>query len=104
MGYESYLQKVISEGRSLYTEQLEQAISELTKEFKRRKEAEREKLRIELMKNLQKAIGDILHNGFCLTIQNTDVPDSYANFAPDEIYHIEIEQRQCRYFLKHYVN
>lgn len=56
-----------------------------------RERIKRDELRVQLMENLQKAIGDILHNGFCLTIQNTDVPDSYANFAPDEIYHIEIE-------------
>lgn len=47
------------------------------------------------MGNLQKAIGDILHNGFQLTIKNTDrdEDDGYDEvyFEPEDIYSIEIE-------------
>lgn len=60
-----------------------------------KRKARREGLRQELMENLQKAIGDILHNGFTLTIENTDADslDDYGcvMFDPDEIYHIEIK-------------
>lgn len=62
-----------------------------------RERIKREGLRQELMGNLQKAIDDILHNGFSLTIENTerDCHDDYGcvMFDPDEIYSIEIEQR-----------
>lgn len=56
-----------------------------------RERIQREELRQELMENLQKAIGDILHNGFNLIIENTDNPNWVVKFLPDEIYHIEIE-------------
>lgn len=60
-----------------------------------RKTAARNALRHELMENLQKAIGDILHNGFDLTIANTErnYIDGHEDvwFQPDDIYHIEIE-------------
>ena len=56
-----------------------------------RERIKREELRQELMGNLQKAIGDILHNGFDLTIENVDNPNWAVKFLPDEIYHIEIE-------------
>ena len=63
-----------------------------------RERIKRNELRQELMENLQKAIGDILHNGFTLYIQNTDldlVEDdcTAVYFDPENIYHIEIEQR-----------
>ena len=62
-----------------------------------RKTAARNGLRQELMENLQKAIGDILHNGFDLTIANTerDYIDGHEDvwFCSDDHYHIEIEQR-----------
>ena len=55
----------------------------------------REELRQELMGNLQKAIGDILHNGFCLTIKNVerDPDDDYDEvcFVPEDIYSIDLE-------------
>ena len=60
-----------------------------------RERIKHEELRQELMRNLQKAIGDILHNGFALYIKNTDrdeddgCEDIY--FEPEDIYHIEIE-------------
>ena len=60
-----------------------------------RERIKREELRQELMENLQKAIDDILHNGFSLTIENTerDCHDDYGcvMFDPDEIYSIGIE-------------
>lgn len=59
--------------------------------IKDRERIEREELRQELMENLQKAIGDILHNGFNLMIENVDNPNWAVRFLPDEIYHIEIE-------------
>ena len=58
-----------------------------------KKKARREALRQELMANLQKVIGDILHNGFSLEIENVDNPNWVVQFLPDEICHIEIEQR-----------
>lgn len=56
-----------------------------------KKKARREALRQELMANLQKVIGDILHNGFSLEIENVDNPNWVVQFLPDEICHIEIE-------------
>ena len=95
-GYEeAYLRKFLENGRGLHTENLEYAISELTKELENRKKNEREKLRQELMENLQKAIGDILHNDFYLIIKNTErdhKSDDYDEiiFDPQDIYSIEI--------------
>lgn len=60
-----------------------------------RERVKREELRQELMENLQKAIGDILHNGFALYIKNAErneddgCEDVY--FETEDIYHIEIE-------------
>ena len=59
--------------------------------IKDRERIKREELRQELMGNLQKAIGDILHNGFNLMIENVENPNWAVRFLPDEIYHIEIE-------------
>ena len=59
--------------------------------IKDRERIKREELRQELMENLQKAIGDILHNGFNLMIENIENPNWAVRFLPDEIYHIEIE-------------
>lgn len=60
-----------------------------------RKTAARNALRQELMANLQKAIGDILLNGFDLSITNTErnYIDGHEDvwFQPDDNYHIEIE-------------
>ena len=58
-----------------------------------RERIKREGLRQELMGNLQKAIGDILHNGFNLVIENLDNPSWTVQFLPDESPNIEIEQR-----------
>lgn len=56
-----------------------------------RERIKREGLRQELMGNLQKAIDDILHNGFNLMIENVENPNWAVQFLPDEIYHIEIK-------------
>jgi len=60
-----------------------------------KKKARREGLRKELMENLQNALNDILHNGFTLTIENTerDCHDDYGCVVidPDEIYSITME-------------
>ena len=79
-----YLTKFLEEGRSFYTPDLEFAIASLTKELENRKKEEREKLRRELMENLQKAIYDILHNNFTLSIKNTERNHEYDDF--DEVY------------------
>lgn len=75
--------------------QLETAINKFSEILKKRKEIEREELRQKLMENLQNALSDILHNGFTLTIENTDrdCHDDYGCvvFDPDEIYSITIE-------------
>jgi len=59
------------------------------------RKATRDALRRELMENLQKALSDILHNGFSLTIENTEKEwsDRYrcVIFDPNEIYSIDIE-------------
>jgi biotin-(acetyl-CoA carboxylase) ligase len=60
-----------------------------------RERIKREELRQELMGNLQKAIGDILHNGFALYIQNTERNENdgceHVYFDTKDIYHIELE-------------
>ena len=98
-----YLAKFLEEGRSLYTQDLEFAVKNLTEELENRKKNEREKLRQELMGNLQKAISDILHNGFSLTIRNTERNPEYDDwdavyFDTDDIYSVEIKQRETATF------
>ena len=80
----------------LNNEELEALAFKCEELIKDRERIKREELRQELMGNLQKAIGDILHNGFTLYIQNTDldlVEDdcTAVYFDPENIYHIEIE-------------
>jgi len=60
-----------------------------------RERIKRNELRQKLMENLQKAIGDILHNDFCLTIKNTETDPIYDDchevcFDSEDIYSIEI--------------
>ena len=59
-----------------------------------RERIKREELRQELMENLQKAIGDILHNDFSLIIENTEKDCHDDNgcvvFDPDDICSITI--------------
>lgn len=61
-----------------------------------RERIKRNELRQKLMGNLQKAIGDILHNGFYLIIKNTERnhdDDDYDEvvFDPEDIYSIEMQ-------------
>lgn len=85
------LDKVIRSLNLLNETELE-ALAELCQaRVEGKKKARREALRQELMENLQKAIGDILHNGFNLMIENVDNPNWAVQFLPDEIYHIEIK-------------
>lgn len=61
-----------------------------------RERIKRNELRQELMENLQKAISDVLHNGFTLLIKNTELDpdeDEYTAvcFDPEDIYSVEIE-------------
>jgi len=56
-----------------------------------RERIKREELRQELMGNLQKAIDDILHNGFSFSIENLDNPNWEVKILPDETPNIEIE-------------
>lgn len=61
-----------------------------------KKKARREGLRQKLMENLQKAIGDILHNDFSLIIKNTDLDpdeDEYTKvyFEPEDGYSIHMK-------------
>ena len=56
-----------------------------------RERIKREELRQELTGNLQKAIDDILHNGFSFSIENLDNPNWVVKFLPDESPNIEIE-------------
>lgn len=53
-----------------------------------KRKARREGLRQELMGNLQKAIGDILHNDFVLIIRNTEL-----NPEEDECYAVCFDPR-----------
>lgn len=60
-----------------------------------RERIKRNELRQELMKNLQKVIGDILHNNFTLCIENTELnpeeDECYAvYFNPEDIYSIKM--------------
>ena len=58
--------------------------------IKDRERIKREELRQELMGNLQKAIGDILHNGFNLTIQNEDNYEYMCFLFPDQNFSIDL--------------
>ena len=56
----------------------------------------RNELKQELIDNLQKAISDILHNDFTLSIKNTERDHKYDDydeifFEPEDNYTIEIE-------------
>ena len=80
----------------LNNEELEALAFKCEELIKDRERIRREELRHELMGNLQKAIGDILHNGFTLFIKNTELDpdeDKYTAvcFDPEDIYSIKIE-------------
>lgn len=91
----SHLDSLFAMTALLNNEELEALAFKCEELIKDRERIKREKLRQELMENLQKALSDILHNGFQLTIKNTDrdKDDGYDEvyFEPEEIYSIEIE-------------
>lgn len=74
--------------------ELETLAEACQKRVEEKRKARREGLRQELMGNLQKTLNDILHNGFTLTIENTerDCHDDYGCVVidPDEFYSITI--------------
>ena len=77
-------------------DELEALTSRCNELLQERKNAAREALGRELIENLQKAIGDILHNDFALTIMNTErdhqVDDfDEVYFDPQDIYSIRID-------------
>jgi predicted DNA-binding transcriptional regulator YafY len=89
------LDKMIRSLNLLNETELEALVEVCQARVEGKKKARREALRQELMGNLQKAIGDILHNGFSLTIMNTerghradDFDEVYFN--PEDIYSIRI--------------
>lgn len=85
------LDKMIRSLNLLNETELE-ALAELCQaRIEEKKKARREALRQELTKNLQKALEDIVYNGFNLTIENLDNPNWVVKFLPDESPNIEIE-------------
>lgn len=58
--------------------------------IKDRERIKREELRQELMGNLQKAIDDILHNGFNLNIQNEDNYEYMCFLSPVQNFSIDL--------------
>ena len=83
----------------LTNKELEVLASKCEELIKDREHIRREKLRQELMENLQKAIEDILHNGFNLTVQNEDNYEYMCFLSPNQNFSIDLcNQRHCRYF------
>ena len=90
------LDKMIRSLNLLNETELEVLAELCQKRVEEKKKARREGLRQELMRNLQKAIDDILHNGFAVTIENTELnldETDYAAvyFEPEDTYSIKIE-------------
>lgn len=74
----------------LNNEELEALAFKCEELIKDRERIKREELRHELMGNLQKVIGDILHNGFNLTIQNEDNYEYMCFLFPDQNFSIDL--------------
>ena len=91
LNFKSQFDSLLTMTALLNNEELEVLAFKCEELIKDRERIKREELRQELMGNLQKAIGDILHNGFNLMIENVENPNWAVKFLPDEIYHIEIE-------------
>ena len=89
------LDKMIRSLNLLNETELEALVEVCQARIEGKKKARREALRQELIENLQKAIGDILHNGFALYIQNTERDENdgceHVYFDTKDIYHIELE-------------
>lgn len=56
-----------------------------------RERVEREELRQKLIENLQRAIDDVLLNGFKLTIEDVNYENCEVQLFPDDNYNIEIK-------------
>ena len=92
----SHLDSLFAMTALLNNEELEALADKCKNLIADRERIKREELRQELMGNLQKAIGDILHNGFALMIENTErgcLDDDCVVFDPGDIYSIIMEQR-----------
>ncbi len=87
----SHLDSLLAMTALLDNQELEALAFKCEELIKDRERIKREELRQELMGNLQKAIDDILHNGFNLMIENLDNPNWAIRFLPDESPNIEIE-------------
>lgn len=75
----------------LSDEELSALVAKCEERIKNNERIKRDKLRQELMESLQKIMGDILHNGFNLLIENKKYFNSAVTFSPDDdLYHIEI--------------
>ena len=74
----------------LNNEELEALAFKCEELIKDRERIKREELRHDLMGNLQKVIGDILHNGFNLTIQNEDNYEYMCFLFPDQNFSIDL--------------
>ena len=74
----------------LTNKELEVLASKCEELIKDREHIRREKLRQELMENLQKAIEDILHNGFNLTVQNEDNYEYMCFLSPNQNFSIDL--------------
>ena len=74
----------------LNNEELEALAFKCEELVKDRERIKREELRKELMGNLQKAIDDILNNGFNLIIENLNSPSWMVQLLPNESFNIKI--------------
>lgn len=91
----SHFDSLLAMTALLNNQELEALAFKCEELIKDRQRIQREELRQELIGNLQKAIGDILHNGFALYIQNVERNESdgceHVYFDTEDIYHIELE-------------
>ena len=95
LNFKSQFDSLLAMTALLNNQELEALAFKCEELIKDRERIQREELRQELMENLQKAIGDILHNGFALYIQNTERNENdgceHVYFDTEDIYHIELE-------------
>ena len=91
----SHFDSLLAMTALLNNQELEALAFKCEELIKDRERIKREELRQELMGNLQKAICDILHNGFALYIQNTERDENDGcedvYFETEDVCHIEIE-------------
>ena len=95
LNFKSQFDSLLAMTARLNNQELEALAFKCEELLKDRERIQREELRQELMENLQKAIGDILHNGFALYIKNTDRDEDDGceelYLDPEDIYSMEIE-------------